>query len=303
MRAHLILISVLQILLVIPFGDVNAVQPNFSKEIDAQITQRVNAEIAKTEKELEKDLQQYCASTIASMVDKKYQRTEDRYLKQTDNHFMVMHQSFNDTMTSFKWLVSVAGMLITALVGLAIFLFLRKDKSIKDQFERMLANTQNELQRKIKEFERMKTDYDDVLLENKQLKDRFQSLTAYKNKKIVWAYETKDIEAKLEIEDIRQDGFSVQVCPPGEEKHLKTSSCDVLIYYYRNSANAKQRLNAIGDFLETLGRDAPLLIYTYKSGARFIPDDQLEGLKGYRNYILANMPLTLKSHFNSLVRM
>ena len=111
-----------------------------------------------------------------------------------------------------------------------------------------------------------------------------------------------DIDATQEITELREKGFNVKESVPGNEKKLTPEECDLLIYHYRNSPEATERLKEIADILSAFRRPVPLIIYTYQSGLQRIPEAQMEALADFKNYIISNMPITLKSHFNSLIR-
>jgi len=41
-----------------------------------------------------------------------------------------------------------------------------------------------------------------------------------------------DVDAALEIEEIRNQGFQVRVCQPGEEKSLLPGECDLSVTFF-----------------------------------------------------------------------
>ncbi len=73
-----------------------------------------------------------------------------------------------------------------------------------------------------------------------------------------------------------------------------------MVYIFKKSERAIEQLQQVVDFLKLVKHEIPLIIYTYYAIGGL--DKELPALSRYKNYIMANMPLTLKSHFNSLIR-
>lgn len=272
----------------------------------------INAEIR-----LEKQLKTYCDAQIFKHIDEKVRQTEAAFEKKWHNQFTTLNSLYKSAKDSFDrlircagWLVALFTTLIAVMAGIAGTLFWKKDKTLREKFENHLneINTlQNrveqlngEFKEKLAELETLKRDYEFALTEHRRINKELQPIIAYRDKKIVWAFEVKGVKATQEIEEIRNQGFkNVSECAPGEEENLSSSDCDCLIYYYRNTLTAEQRLEEILSALKAFDRPVPLIIYTYPN--RIAPE-QMALLKDFRNYIISNMPLTLISHLNSLIR-
>ena len=275
------------------------------------------AKVGQAEKRVEDKLEKYCDARI-DKLESQFDAAEGRLEKRSENQFDIVKKLFENETGNFRWLVQFAMSMICMLVAIALFLFWRQDKSLKEMIEDRNAKAEKKIEEKIAdlnlkadeslgkldgkldEFDKMKKHYKSALDENERLNRELKYLTAYLKKKVVWAFEKKDLDAASEIARIKNKGFEVRILEPGEEKRIDSTECDLLIYYYRNTPHAKERLGDIGEFLK--GKNIPLIIYTYKCGITRIPEDHLGQLGVFDKYILANMPLTLESHFNSLIR-
>jgi len=270
-----------------------------------------------SETRLEKQMKTYCDAQIFKLIDEKLRQTEAGFEKKWDNHFMALNNLYKGSKDSFDslircaaWLVALIITLLTVMVGIAATLFWKKERTLKERLEnhfdeiKALENhvekMNAEFKARLTELETLKHDYESALSEHQRLKKELQPIIAYRDKKIIWAYEVTGVNATQEIEEIRNQGFrNVSEYAPDEEKNLSSSECDCLIYHYRNTQTAGQRLKEILSVLKAFDRPVPLIIYTYPN--RIAPD-QMALLSEYRNYIISNMPLTLISYLNSLIR-
>jgi len=269
----------------------SAATPQSGPQLQNQLSESTEKKSNEIEEKLEKQIKTYCDAQIFRLIDEK-----------AESHFNRLDNYYKETKDSFEWLITCAAGLFVSMIALAMFLFWKSDKSLKEHIDSRTTHWIDEIKSKLKEFDDLKKVYETAITENEQLKVRLKSLTAYKHKKIIWAYETQGMDASAEIEEIHRNGFTVTECDPGKEKQLTSSQCDFLIYSYQNSSIAKERLELITEVLSTFPYPVPLIIYTFQSHDPRIPNEQMAILSNYRNYILSNMPLTLKSHFNSLIR-
>ena len=298
-------------------------ETELDKKIAEQVTKTVDERYKNTESKLETNLQKHIDAKTSKILDDQFKEAASRLENQADRHFESMNKVFDDTHESFKWLISCASGVLIVLAGIGAVLLLGHNKNIREHIKEEFEQTQKNLHNKIEkleqqyeqkmvelrvslhEFEQMKDFYKQALKESEELKKKYEDLTAYKHKKIVWALETSKIDASSEVADIREENFEVYECPEKKESSLPKNQYALMIYSYCKSEKSIERLNKIVNLLKSTQGYIPLIIYTYNSEnlSLRLDEEELNILRDYRNYyVIANMPLTLKSYFNSLIR-
>lgn len=283
----------------------------------SQVTvDQINRTVEAKHKDLEKNLMLYIDSQLSKTLDEKFNRAESSLKDQSKDHFQSMNKLFDETRKSFEWLVEkgiwVIGILTIISIAVGSFLFwkhyislpdlIKKQKEIFDEQKEIFDEQKDLFDRLTEKNQKQRSDIEKLIEEKDYLIKQIEKITEdYTHKKVVWTYEVKDkdIDASYEIGNLRAV-IEVKEIEPGDESGLQPEDCDLMIYYYRNKENAEERLKEIGRFIIASGKNIPLIIYTYQSDR--IPPEHLSALEGYKNYVLANMPLTLKSYFNSLIR-
>jgi hypothetical protein len=326
-RFNIAVFVVMLLILNLSLNPLSYAQSDLDKKIDEQVTKTVDEKYKNTESKLETNLQKHIDAQISKILDDKFKEAASRLENQSNRHFESINKVFDDMYESFKWLVSCGGGVLIVLAGIGAALLWGHNKSIREHIKEEFENTQKsldakiteikqqytqeseELKKKLNEFDKLKNDYEHALAEIKILNEKIKPLIAFKDKKIVWTFETLDADSKAEIQAIEKEGFVVDPWPVGDEASLAKDKYDLMIYSFSKSENSVKRLKNIVDFLKSTKRDIPLIIYTYNGGDRKYINDRDEQdknlneiLKTYQNYVMANMPLTLKSYFNSLIR-
>jgi hypothetical protein len=136
-----------------------------------------------------------------------------------------------------------------------------------------------------------------------KLYEQFEDVYKLIKKKIVWAFETKDLDATTEINLMATEGFGVSAkwflgvdAPPG------ASQCDLLIYVYAKSVDSIARLNEVMAYLNSIPNVIPLIVYTrYAGGDGRLAEEELSVVRRYTKYVIANMPETLRDRLKGML--
>ena len=328
MRQLAIRIAVIALICHLYSAHVFAVEPVPQGIASAERDRLIEEKVEKAQKELEAILKDRIDARTSTALDGRFEAAAGRLEKQAEerftvvnNHYDSMNKLFSDAIGYFKSLIAWAGLVIGVLISVASFLIWKKDRNLNDVIEKRIEDAKNrvndriaDMGREVKKshdslafglerFDAMKSNYEQALKENAYLREQLESLTAFKHKRVLWCYETMDIDVHEEIMEIRKEGFKVSISKPGEETDLNPKNYDFLIYAFSKSDQSEARLQQVVDFLERAGRKIPLIVYTFNNGEPAKLDREFGVLGKYRHYVPANTPLTLKSHFNSLIRL
>lgn len=120
------------------------------------------------------------------------------------------------------------------------------------------------------------------------------------NRAILWMLETKEINIESEILSLSNEGFKNHVKCFFKESRPINDEYDFCICVFNQTISQVENIKSIIEFLKLLKHTIPLIVYT-----RFIPrrleENEIALLQEYGNFVLANMPHTLKNHFMSFV--
>jgi len=225
---------------------------------------------------------------ILKQIDSEMKGVEKRFedlKKQNEDHINQRFQSYFDQMkhlfemerNSFDKLLSYLDRfghyIIFLLLGILGFLGFRN------------YNISAQIKRSEKKLDKLKKYEDDI-----------ETFAGF-HKKIVFIREHENLDFQHEVNDIKERGFqNIKSILCDEIKSLKYQDFDIMLYYFDHST---EKLNIIFEYLKQDKKERiPILIYTFQTNN--IPN---EYIIEYRNYIFANLPLTLISHFNSIIRL
>jgi hypothetical protein len=299
-----------------------SLNPEILKFIDNQTTQLQNEFDARIRKDI--------SSVTTKLTDKINMECNQEFIwkEHSIQHFNTIKHIFDETRISIETLVKYALLIISAV--LAIFAVLigkeYKDfKQIQESFRKSNEDVKNkidELNNQAQELEALKKqaqefqeDLEDELRKTIKLKDDLQNKDkeiyefleiqkSIKNTRIVWAFESEDVDDDEMVKELQNNGFKNiyewkiydEAVTPSKDKS------DFMIYSYTNSANSSERLERLIAFLNSIERKIPLIIYTYNNGKRpNMPREEINMLDAYKNYSLSTTPGNFKSQFNSLI--
>jgi cell division protein FtsL len=249
-------------------------------KIECKILTEIDSEMKVVEKRFE-DLKKQNEDHI----NQRFQS----YFEQIKDLFDMDRKSFDrmiSKITYFAWAIYVL------LVVIIIFLGLR-NYSVKKDIEDQIKRNDQRLEELMHFASEVKEKQEELKTYEKELKD----LTASYEKQIVFIREHKDLNFQYEIDKIKERGFNnIKSILCDEVKSLKHQDCDIMLYYFDYST---EKLDTIFEFLKQDKKERiPLLIYNFKTNQ--IPK---EYIIEYRNYIYANLPLSLMSHFKMIIRL
>ena len=182
-------------------SSISAAIPAPEPQNQTQFFELIEKKSKATENRLQKQLEIYFDAQILKAIDEKSYQSEDRLQKKVDQQFSAVEKLFNSTRDSFEWLIERATWVFLLLVAIAVFLFWKQDRTLKDLIETRFKKTEQRIQTEIKiledqvakwkeklkeellKFENLKRAYDTALSENEELKNQLESITAYKHKK------------------------------------------------------------------------------------------------------------------------
>lgn len=178
------------------------------------------------------------------------------------------------------------------------------EQKYKDKIRDATENAEQSL-KKLHEVEKMHGHVQKDIDLLHELENKLRPMTRYTEKRIIWAFETTTIDTEAEIAEIKAEGFKkIRRWCVGEKDPPSPEKCDFMIYAFKKSKKSEDQLKKVIDFLKSTGREIPIIIYTYPAGdKRLERDKELSVIAEYRNHIIANLPLTLKSYFNTLIRL
>ena len=254
-----------------------------NSKIECKILKEIDSEMKVVEKRFE-DLKKQNEDHI----NQRFQS----YFDQIQRLFDMDRNSF-DRMTSkityFAWAIYVLLAFLAIIFGLKNLNIIK----LKEIFENQINFNEKLIDDLTKYKAIIKEKLEELITYEKELKD----LTASYEKQIVFIREHKDLNFQYEIDKIKERGFNnIKSILCDEVKSLNHQDCDIMLYYFDHST---EKLDTIIEFLKQDKKERiPLLIYNFKTNQ--IPK---EYIIEYRNYIYANLPLTLISHFKMIIRL
>jgi hypothetical protein len=128
-----------------------------------------------------------------------------------------------------------------------------------------------------------------------KLYENLEKIYLLVQKKVIWAYETNEINADPEIKMVSDLGFtSYEKWFVGSGKQPEMENCDILIYLFTKSADSKVRLEETVQYAQSLKKTTPLIVYTrYASGDQRLSADEFQITQAHKKTIISNMPETL----------
>jgi len=308
MKRLAIRIAVIALICHLYSAHVFAVEPVPQGIAPAERDRLIEEKVEKAQKELEAILKDRIDARTSTALDGRFEAAAGRLEKRSTEQFEGVKGLVKETMESFDRLVDratwVIGILATLTAFLTGFLFFWQRKGLQDlirqneeKFNRLLADLSTGFREKLTVVEQ------EAAQKIEEYRVQFASLEQFRDKKIVWTREHPDVDASREMAAIRSKGFQVSVISPGEEESLKPEHCDFMIYSFSQSSDSVARLKEMVRFLRSTGKEIPFIVYTYNNGDdKYLNNEEKAVLREYRNYVMANMPLTLEIYFNSLVR-
>ncbi len=265
------------------------------------------------------------AAQVTTLTQQELAKAEARLEKQAESRFEQVRYAFDETQKSFKWLVDWAFGILCGMIAIGFVLFWRNEKSLKDVLEKREENFNKKVDgleqkykdklrdaeekadqsiQKLKTVENMYTRVQEDIDLLQELENKLKPLTEYTEKQIIWAFETIELDTEVEIAEIRAEGFKrIKRWRVGEKSPPSPDKCDFMIYAFKKSDKSVDQLKKVLEYLKSTGREVPLIIYTYYAAGNLVRGEELNVIAEYRNHIMANLPLTLKSYFNSLIRL
>ncbi|KPA19058.1 conserved hypothetical protein, membrane [Candidatus Magnetomorum sp. HK-1] len=236
---------------------------------------------------------------VENQIENLKNQNKEQVKQQFDIYFELIKDIFDKERQSFERMVTKISWYVWAIYGLLFILICALGyrnwnlKKLKKDIDSQVEKNEQKLKNLVKYEAKIEQKINDL----KKYEKEFKNLTAFQEKQIVFIREHEDlIFRNNEIEDIKERGFNnIKKSIADDIESLNHDECDLMIYYYESS---KEKLNSIFEFLKQDKRQRiPLIIYYTNSNERIPVDTE------YRNFIMANFPLTLKSHFNSIIRL
>ncbi|ETR66901.1 MAG: hypothetical protein OMM_05425 [Candidatus Magnetoglobus multicellularis str. Araruama] len=289
-KAYMILFILLFGLILVSFNS-HAENEALDSKIEYKILKQIDSEMKGVEKRFE-DLKKQNEDHINQRFHS--------YFGQIQHLFDMDRNSFNkmtSNITYFAWAIYILLAVIIIILGFRNY---SVKKDIEDQIKRndqrleYLTQFASEVKEKQEELKTYEKELKSLTVSYEQ--EFKKNFTAFHEKHIVFIREHGNLNFQKEIDEIKERGFNnIKSILCDEVKSLKHQECDIMLYYYDDST---EKLDTIFEFLKQDKERIPLLIYTFQTN--HIPRNYIIE---YRNYIFANLPLTLISHFNIIIRL
>jgi hypothetical protein len=137
-----------------------------------------------------------------------------------------------------------------------------------------------------------------------KLDEELRKLSELVNKKILWTLEDSETNPMKEMDAIREDGYGNQTTWFLDKQEAPSMNlCDLVIHEFRKSNQSRDKLNLVLGYLQSAGGHVPVIVYTYyASGDKRLNEEEVSLLEEYTgDYVLANMPSTLRNHLRNIV--
>ena len=261
------------------YADENQLNPKIELEISKNIDSKmeiIESRIQRIEKEFD-NLKQHNETHIKQRFDS--------YFEQIKHIFSLDKDSFDKMVSNLTWYAWACYFLLLVILAITGYKNISL-KKLQDNVENRVKDIEKSFEQKIKRLEQ----YEEDLLK----------FTFFKDKKVLFIREHDQLKIENEVNELKKRGIkNIKTQIADNIQELNNNECDLMIYYYdgNDKTKAEAKLNKIIEILKKYDEEQviPLIIYNHNTNPIKIKIN-------YKNYLMANFPLTLIGHFNLAIR-
>ena len=170
----------------------------------------------------------------------------------------------------------------------------------KEDLWRLVKSLNSANEKKVRENERLKEVFN---VWWPKLYVELEPVYRLVNKKVVWAFETSNLNAEDEMKMMANEGVGVsQKWYLRDDTPPQAEECDLLVYVYGKSNLSTERLTEVVEFVKRLSPGTPLIVYTrYASGDKRLNDEEFLLTQTHTKTVISNMPETLRQQIKNLI--
>lgn len=298
--------------------------------IDPIIVQAIEIKANELQKSIEISIESKISDVSSKLIKKIDTECNKEFIWKdiSTQHFNGVKHVFDETRNSIEILIKYSLFIISIVMTIFAILvgkqfkdfkeiqenFKKSSEIVKDKIEELkkqeqeLMELKDKAQKVNKEIEVELSNIikfkEDMKKKDEEIYQLLELQKAIKNKKIIWAIESDNIDDSEIIKELQDQGFkNINEWKVFDETKIPAKEdCDFMVYSYSKSDKSSERLDRVLKYLCSTDRRIPLIIYTYNNGKRAdLPGEYIVMLNTYRNYSLSTTPGNFKSVFNSTI--
>jgi len=290
------------------YADENQLNPKIELEISKNIDSKmeiIESRIQRIEKEFD-NLKQHNETHIKQRFDS--------YFEQIKHIFSLDKDSFDKMVSNLTWYAWACYFLLLVILAITGYKNISL-KKLQDNVENRVKDIEKSFEQKIKRLEQYEKDlqnnvenrvkdieksFEQKIKRLEQYEEDLLKFTFFKDKKVLFIREHDQLKIENEVNELKKRGIkNIKTQIADNIQELNNNECDLMIYYYdgNDKTKAEAKLNKIIEILKKYDEEQviPLIIYNHNTNPIKIKIN-------YKNYLMANFPLTLIGHFNLAIR-